>query len=358
MNDYLDILILESGQPSHAVAYARYDSDSAVELLPCGLLSGLAAFRDRLSMVANGTAGTQLTKQDISAFGIDIFNFIFINKLLEIYNRLPKEKVRIQVLSNKADFQCLPWEYLQDPKSIKGPNKNRGVVRVIPTIGSVLPVARKLNDKIRLLFVYADPTDQPGVEWQDIKDSIENEFRVRQEEGTFTINVIEAASIEDLNDHLIKYNYDILHFNGHGLIAQSGPNAGVGCLVFRNNTTGKTQEVPASKFAMVVNDRNFRLVVLSACNSSSGDFSKSYAVVAQALVESGVPAVVANQFAVTNSVAATFARGLYQGLLATGDIDEAVSEGRQVLALADYTTLEWGIPTLYRHVGAAKIFEI
>jgi hypothetical protein len=50
-------------------------------------------------------------------------------------------------------------------------------------------------------------------------------------------------------------------------------------------------------------------------------------------------------------------------LLKSGDIDRAVSQARYLLAndpaLAQGTaaTLEWGIPTLYRHIAGSEIFK-
>ncbi|MCB2380433.1 CHAT domain-containing protein [Hymenobacter sp. BT635] len=358
MKKPLELLILDTGQDVQAVAYARYNNNSAVEIIQCNAIPALNEFRIRLNQVATGEAASPPTKEELSIFGKNLFNFAFNKKVLDVYRRLPNETIKIQVISNRPDFQSLPWEYLQDPMANIGPNRSRGIVRIVPTIGNEIPEIRKLKNKLRLLFVYADPTDQAYVAWEDIQNTIEREFLGRLEQGTFEMKVIEGSSIEQLNEALISNSYDILHFNGHGSIIMQGVDKGTGILVFRDRVTGESQEVPASKLAMILSGRNLQLVVLSACNSSAGDFSKSYAVVAQALVESGIPAVVANQFAVTNSIAATFSSGLYRGLLATGDIDEAVAEGRQVLALADHTTLEWGIPTLYRHVDASKLFEV
>jgi CHAT domain-containing protein len=167
--------------------------------------------------------------------------------------------------------------------------------------------------------------------------------------------------VNTLTQELLAKPYDILHFNGHGEIVTDANGHEQGQLLLVDGRTGKSQPLSAEKLAVLVTGKNLQLVILSACNSSRGDFAKSYAVIAQGLVDRGVPAVVANQFPVTNSVAATFAAGLYHGLLRTGDIDQAVSDGRLVLSMQPTiglnASIEWGIPTLYRHVGASKLFE-
>jgi CHAT domain-containing protein len=104
-----------------------------------------------------------------------------------------------------------------------------------------------------------------------------------------------------------------------------------------------------------------RLVVLSACNTATGNFAKEFATVAQTLVESGIPAVVANQFEIRSEKAALFTSGFYSELVKTGDVDKATTGGR--LALKNGTqpvdgvaSIDWGIPTLYRHLGGARTF--
>ena len=101
--------------------------------------------------------------------------------------------------------------------------------------------------------------------------------------------------------------------------------------------------------------------MLSACNTSAGDFTKAFAVVAKTLVECGVPAVVANQFPITNSIAAIFAGAFYKKLLDCGDVDLATTRGRASLMFVSSlpsgsARFEWGIPTLYRHIGANRVF--
>jgi hypothetical protein len=49
MAECLDIVILESGATTHAVAFARRGGDIAITTLPCdGRLTSLEAFRDKI----------------------------------------------------------------------------------------------------------------------------------------------------------------------------------------------------------------------------------------------------------------------------------------------------------------------
>jgi hypothetical protein len=359
MNNALDLVILDSGTPNRAIAYGRYRDDTAIEFVPFQVIKALKAFRDRIQKAAAGLA-SRPTDDELIFFGRDLFAFALPNSLLALYNRLPAESISIQILSNQADFQALPWEYLQEPQGPGGPINTRGVVRIVPTLGKATPAPRKLANKIRILFAYADPSDQGPVEWDEVEAKIRSEFTARLAKN-FEIDIVEAATVERLTAALFAKPYDIFHFNGHGEVVVDKNGNEEGHLVLVEEKTRKSQRLSASQLAVLVTGRNLQLVILSACNSAAGDFAKSYAVVARGMVDRGVPAVVANQFPVTNSVAATFVHGLYANLLRTGEIDQAVAEGRVYLAvqprIGKQAPIEWGIPTLYRHVGANRIFE-
>lgn len=134
-----------------------------------------------------------------------------------------------------------------------------------------------------------------------------------------------------------------------------------GCLILTDRHTNKSSRLKAEELGMILNNRGIRLVILSACDTAAGNFNDNFAVTAAALVRYGIPAVVANQLPVPDSTVATFVGALYEKLLECGDIDLAVSEGRIRLAVDLGTTpdavLEWGIPTLYRHIASAKVFQ-
>lgn len=355
MTDSLDISILESGDNARAVALARFGPDLAVEMLPCALLTGLASFREMLNKAA-GKRGQPPNGPELIKFGRDLFNFVIRDTLQTLYNGLPVSRIRIQILSNRSDLQALPWEYLLEPNvKVSQPNNVRGIVRIVPTVGVHRPDPPKLSGAIRLLFVYADPVDLGRVDWASVKSVIEVAFRSRLTEN-FKIDVVEGASRDSLKAALAAKNYDILHFSGHGQVRADGR----GQILLKNFKSKKTEPMLAEELAAVIRGRGIQLIVFSSCSTSAGDFVQGYAVVAKTLVEAGVAAVVANQFAVDNSQVATFATGLYRELLRSGDIDQAVAEGRMLLysppVSGDRASFEWGIPTLYRHIGSAQIF--
>lgn len=354
MSDCFELSILDTGSVASAIAVARCGYDLAIESLSCEQLKDLTEFRSCLAAAAEGAA-KRPTAQQLIQFGQMLFNFTVQASVKSIYDRLPDSHIRLQILSNRADLQALPWEYIQQPGITPGPNSQRSVVRIVPTIGVEPPEPIKLGKTVQLLFVYSDPIDQDAVDWPDIKATIEREFSARLP-NNFKIDVVPGATCDALFSALDGKDYDILHFAGHGDIASDG----TGRLLLKDLRTKRSDPLSAAKLGMVLRSKKLRLVVLSACSTSAGDFTKEFAVVAETLVASGVPAVVANQFPITNSIAATFAGAFYNELLRSGDVDQAATNGRIRLAFegdlpGGAARFEWGIPTVYRHIGAARV---
>jgi len=342
--------------PSHAIAVARCGYDLAIEPLACDQINSLIDFRARLAAAAEG-AGQRPTADQLIQFGHMLFTFTVRRTIETIYNRLPNSHIRLHIYSNRPDLQALPWEYLQQPGTTPGPNSLRSVVRIVPTIGVEPQDPLKLDKALRMLFVYAEPVDQTAVAWLDIKESIEREFQVRLPDN-FQLDLVQGATRQSLFDALDTKPYDVLNFAGHGELASDG----TGHLLLKDFKTQKSDPISASQLGLLLRNKNLRLLMLSACSTSGGDFAKEFAVLAKTVVQSGVPAVVANQFPVTNSIAAKFAGAFYKELLRSGDVDQATTNGRIALAFepplpGGAARFEWGIPTVYRHVGAAQIFD-
>ncbi len=364
MHDELDLSILDTGSKAHVVALARRDRDVAIEKLSCEAVSELTQFRQHIDRAIRGEL-KRPTPDELTDFGRKLFGFLVRGGIKVLYDRLPPGHVRIHILSNRPDLQALPWEYFQEPGRAAGPQVDRSVVRIVPTVGTPTPEPVSLRGKVRVLFVSADPPGLAPVGWPAVKEMIERTFHqfvvANMPQGIeFDFEAIEGANRMLLRTALQQKSYDVLHFSGHGEV-----NGGVGNLILSRGDA--PDRLSAEELCTILRGRNLRLVVLSSCETAVGDFSQNSAVIAQALVRDGVPAVVASQFALPNATVAQFVGPLYASLLAAadprfvGDIDRAVGEGRVALAtdLATPTraALEWGIPVLYRQLGANKVFQ-
>ena len=355
MKDTLRISLLESPDPKKIIAVARRGNDMASETISCTNLRNLLEFRSLIEKCIDGKEKRPDTTQ-LEKYSNSLFKFIFKKKLHDIYNRCPDEHIRIQIYCNHRELQFLPWEYMAMPGDLPGPNSKRSIVRVVPTIGIEPPHLIDINRTIRILFIFSDPIDQEGIDWIIAKKTIENQFRSAVP-NNFDLDIEEGVDSKTLVKKLQSKNYNILHFFGHGQIID-----GVGHLLLRDVETRKSEPFSASYLGILLRDKNLNLVLFSSCNTSAGDFKKEYAVIAKTLIRAGVPAVVSYQFPITNNNAALFAETFYRELLKHGDMDRATTRGREMLYLCvpsiNGAKIEYGFPTIYRHINSIKFFKI
>jgi CHAT domain len=367
MADTLDLAILNAGTKRAAIVHARCGADIAIADLPSGkALHDLLAFKERISQVLLLNQ-KRPSKTELTNFGHALFSYIVQGDVRQLYDQIPRHTlIRFHILTNRPDLQALPWEYLQDPKQPPGPWSLRSIVRVVPCIGRTPPAPLPLANvaagaaKIRILFAYAVPQDQNLVSWPSVKASIEKAFSLHIPASHYELKIIEGtteelfAAFQNNNDR-----YEIFQFSGHGNV---DPITGEGHILLVN-AARNDQSLPfsASQLANILANRGVRLAVLSACLTSAGNSSGPFNIVAEALLAAGIPAVVANHLPVPDASVATFVGPLYKQLINTGDIDIAVNEGRLKLAgtldVPPNATLEWGIPTLYRYIDGAQVFQ-
>lgn len=351
MLDALELSILDSHSNDHAIAMGRRGSDVAIGRLPFGAeLDGLADFQTRLTAVLRGKGPAKKPQPaDLEKFGRGLFDFVMRDDLRALYDRLPETHVSVNILSNEPKLRQLPWEYLQEPKRLS-PRNGRCVVRVIPTIGLQPPDPLPASSITKVLFVSADPIGLADVSWNEVQDVLRRAYEARL--GKLKLELIEGTDRDSLVEALLSREFDIVHFSCHGEVAD-----GEGRLILVNRKTKGPDYITSRELGRVVAGRGIRLVILSACETASGNPDDDFGSIAETLVRQGIPAVVANQAPVANKTVAVFVGALYRELLKTGNIDKAVTAGRIALSLDLRDSPEWGIPTLYRLYGAEQLYD-
>jgi hypothetical protein len=169
--------------------------------------------------------------------------------------------------------------------------------------------------------------------------------------------------------------WHIVHFVGHGgfQVVDEDPTPQAH-LIFEREADHESDPKNAEELAILLNKSELsqlRLVVLTACSSAAptprdpGRYKYPASAldgVAQHLLRAGkVSAVVAMQFDLEIPAAEIFAREFYASLLADGqDIDVAVTEARQELALGGRYSLDsgtWITPAVYTRCLGGRVFE-
>lgn len=356
MSVTFELFLLDSGAGDTAIALGRCGNDSAIERVTLnGRLDPLVKFGRRIGEFAKGGA-EQLTDAEIGKYGKDLFDFLFPATLRDLFLQVSVGKLSLQILSDHSGIKEVPWEFIVTPTQSVTPNIERSVVRVHPTRGLRRPFASKAK-ALKVLFVTADPIDQSGVPVADVLSSIQRAFKAFVP-SEVEITVVEGATQNDVSVALAQQRYDVFHFYGHGEVRTQGSG-----LLLQGLKTKNSTFVTGKQFASLLAGRGVQLAILSACNSGAGNHNDALDVVATALIEAGIPAVLANQYPIHYMTIAPFLSDVYAGLITDGNIDDAVAAGRvklyqDVAKSSKSSPIDWGIPVLYRFTDARQLFDL
>jgi hypothetical protein len=169
--------------------------------------------------------------------------------------------------------------------------------------------------------------------------------------------ILEAASFEKLHEALTSGPFHVLHFLGHG--AFNGPK-GEGALVFERQDKLSQPVVGLDIAQLVKNFPDLRLIVLNACSTAMAPFDAGldpFAGVATALVQGGLPAVLAMQVPISDRAAARFSRDFYRRLAAGDSVEAALHHGRLAVHALDPGSVEWATPVLFLRSEDGRLFE-
>ena len=167
---------------------------------------------------------------------------------------------------------------------------------------------------------------------------------------------LDDVSWTGVHDKLLEEEWHVLHFIGHGGY-DTETDEGVLAFVGRN---GRADYVPASRLADLLDEAEPtpRLVVLNSCQSGASGTIDLFSGTAAALAHSGIHAVAAMQYSISDDAAIAFARGFYKALAHGRGIDEAVRSGRIGILGLSRGTLEWITPVLYLRGEDTHLFDI
>jgi CHAT domain len=179
------------------------------------------------------------------------------------------------------------------------------------TEGGVAPM-----DKIRVLFVSANPIGTPQLKLDEEVREIQTKIRSTKYRDALTLETIWATRPDDLLQALNEHKPHVVHFSGHGSPTEE---------IILLDRFGKAKAV--SKGALVdlfrVLKDNIRLVILNAC------FSRPQA---EAIVQT-IDCAVGMGREIGDDAAITFAASFYRALGFGRSVDQAFDQGKVALQL-------------------------
>jgi hypothetical protein len=291
---------------------------------------------------------------ELRTWGRDLFEALFpgdVRRLYDVARSLQPGGVLDLVFTSMIDWVAdKPWELAWDPSrrlfiATSDVNFVRNVFTAVPA-----ELQQRRRERLRILVATARPRGTAPVAAREEAALVRRGFRPLVEAGLASVSVMSAATPQGLHRRLAQQPVDVLHYVGHGSYDEE---AGEGCL-FLEDGRGRPKPVDAAAFRQIVGRRGTDLVFLNACESGRGGRVEFNRGVAPALVAAGMPAAVANQYAVLDSAAVTFAREFYAALALGSTLGDASREARVALGHAlGAEALDWAVPVLFaRDPGA------
>jgi hypothetical protein len=293
--------------------------------------------------------------------GGELFRTVFQGELLKAFQGClakarsgPGLRIRLR-LNDVPHLAGLPWEYLYDAEG-------RGFL----ALSGRTPVVRYLElsegldtllvePPLRILAVISTPQGyrelaEADAEWQRLGAALKPLLK----SGLIEVERLARPTPGALEARLRTGKpVHVLHFVGHGGFSEL---RGEGVLVFEGED-GKGVPMAGPSLAYLLQDHpSLRLAVLNACNGARASSENTFAGTAQALVQHGVPAVIAMQSEVMDETACSFAEKFYRALAAGLPVDACVGEVRR--ALAEERNPEWGTPVLYLRATDGRLFAL
>jgi tetratricopeptide (TPR) repeat protein len=247
----------------------------------------------------------------------------------------------------------LPWEFLVLNDDFMALNPRSPVVRYIAGAASCSLV--KVEYPLRLLIVIAKPADEVPLDTDAEKESITAALKPLTDQGVVHLTFIEGNNTwKKLMDALLPNRTHILHFIGHGTFDEKNDE---GVLIMADEE-GKTELVDSERLRVLVQGRSrLALIVLNSCLGTQGGDAQPFSSVAAGLVKSGIPAVIAMQFEISDEAAREISETFYTSLSLNMPVDAALTEARRRIFLSNRNSLEWATPILYMQVPDGQLFE-
>ncbi|MEI8165865.1 MAG: SUMF1/EgtB/PvdO family nonheme iron enzyme [Chloroflexales bacterium] len=331
-------------------------------VLPFALAAVAAQRGDAATWVKQARIVTRRRPEELRKareLGQLLFRHLFTGEILAAFRTRrahlrPGEHLRVR-LHLPPELATLPWELLNDPQ-----NGAEGTYLALdPSVSLVRAVERApqslppLVGPLHLQLVVASPggDDYPALNVEREIRRIEAALRDPVASGTLILDpVIRGPNTRDQLRNRLRSGRGgaahLLHVIAHGDMDSEARGAGV--LIFED-AAGHPEPTSAEWLARLLHRQSepTRLVLLNACLGALPATQDPTSSLAGALLQAGVPAVIAMQFDLADDAAANLARVFYAELAAGAPLDQAVGEARSELCESYPHRLDWLVPVLF-----------
>ena len=333
-----------------------------------GLLQGQQKYT-RTSSAQNTSAPTNVRTRTATAeastlvhLGQSLHDSLFQGQLRESWitaqgiaqNRQTLLRLRIGMKDSR--LQQLPWEALHAGTRPLATGTDVVFSRYIldRRQGHLVHIddRKEVGQVIRILVVIASPDDQERLELRQEVEHLRSELHPSAgvESGgdalRIQLNLLEQPGRAELTQELDRGNYQVLHYAGHSDLGNAG-----GDLYLVSRQTGLTERLSGEDLAGLLVNNGIQLAVFNSCRggySSGSEQGWQERNLAQALVNRGMPSVIAMAERIPDDVAISFTQLLYRNLRKGQAIDLSLNKTRQgLISVYGSHQFYWALPTLY-----------
>jgi tetratricopeptide (TPR) repeat protein len=326
-------------------------------------VNDLLARRDQLeaTVLASAVAARRsvpVAEQPVRQVGRQLFEAVFTGPVYGTYRaslgvaQQRGTRLRVVLRLTAPELAALPWEMLFDPETETYLCRQEPLVRHVAA--PYTPDPLEVRPPLRILGLVASPRGLPTLDVDTEKRHLAEALAEPVGAGLVDLVWAPEASWQGVHARLLSGEWHVLHFIGHGEY-NARTDEGLIALV---GADGRADLVEASRLADLLGEAEPkpRLVVLNSCSSGESGVQDLFSGTAAALVRSGISAVAAMQFTVSDSAAIAFARGFYTAIANGRRVDEAARSGR-ISILGAPGTLEWVTPVLYVRGESTHLFS-
>ncbi|MEJ1962801.1 MAG: CHAT domain-containing protein [Gammaproteobacteria bacterium] len=360
----ISLILSSPATGSAATAVAISDGGTGVGVIPPQAISTLLTMRDQIVQMMAGAP--RMSPNDLKLFARSMGKVLFGDDIGLTVTNATQPPLITKIIATTQELKAIPWEYAALP-GVDPPQLTNSVVRLIPEFRSAPPPLLPRNGNFRVLLLSASPQNFERIPWPDIRDRLISVFNtvlpglevIADDEKPQTprfLRIVNAATQTIVRRRIRDDDPHIVHFVGHGT------DKGIALIDGQSNRAVLMDGNAFSAALMAAG--SCRLVILSACDTANPQtmdpVNETIGTFAEQVVRNAVPAVIASQTVINDGTIATFCEGLYPELLTSGSIDLAMAAGRcnvaAQLGTVTNAAIEWGIPVLYRRLGAARLF--
>jgi Leucine-rich repeat (LRR) protein len=262
--------------------------------------------------------------------------------------------VRLRLLFDSPELAALPWEFLYDEgtNTFLANNTQTVLSRYID-----IPLQKRelkaASLPLKILLVISSPTNLAQLDVTGEESLIREALAKHIEAGEIELDVLQEATIRNINQKLREKPYNVFHFIGHGIFENNQGSIAL------EDQDGKYKLLDDEGFAnFFLGNRNLGLAVLNSCQGAVVSEHKAFAGIAPNLVRRGIPAVVAMQYSILDTTAKLFADEFYRTLALGWPVDAAIQTTRNAISMeVGLDKPDFATPVLYMRAKDGMIMS-